>query len=385
MPVFGVDQVAFAAIETNFDTLQAVVGSQGFGFKTLKIQPTKEFHKSEEQLGSASLQNEIAGKVGGRWEGEVYTKPQTAGSAPDCGPFHRASGMAEDGSDYDLSQAAPLSLQIVRHVGDELYQVINGAWVEQVEAELTGNAEPVLKFSGGFATYGGMKGAPQTDATGYAQGSSQIGLGAGHPGKIFVGAVVAFGDSDNGGDGYTVTAISANRATITISPTIQAGEDIATAATPITPVSPTPVYVGTIQGGIACNLSIDDGGGAVNVGLISYKSTFQTGIHGMDKEAHTDRANRLGRGKRVVEGEIQFYFLDETAAYVGRAWDGDLYAVDVRFGPATANNSLTISHPALRLAVPEIDVPPDVEAIYTAPWVARASAGGNDEIAYAYA
>lgn len=378
MATEGVDSVIFAAIEAAFNTVQAVAASDAIAVTDVKITPSQEWHKSDERTGTASLQTEIKGKRGGKFEVSVTVKPTTAGTAPDCGPLIRGARFDETSSSYALRTDAPETLQLVEHVGDELYKVANGCCVEQMEIDDTGEI-PMIKFSGSFASYGWLYGTPATDTAGYASGVSTLSLGAAHAFKIGVGACVAFGvGSDNGGDGYTITAVSDDGLDLTFTPTLQGGEDIAASAVTITPVTPTPTYTGTIQGAIENALTID----ATAVGYTGWKCTIGTGVHLLDKERNSDRATRVAGGERTVQGECQFYFLDESASFAGATWEGTIRALVLRLGPNVANNRLTITLPTARLHVPEITPPADAETEYSMTFIAR---GTNNEIALVYA
>ena len=183
-PIVGIEAQHWAKLETTYDTVSAFAAGDSVPLIELSIEPTKEFHKSMEHTGSASLETEIAGIRGGTWSCAAYAKPAAAGTAPDINAFLTAGLGTETisggtSATYSLGNSAQ-SMQIGRYVGAGLYEVINGCWIESVEIELTGNDEPKFSFSGGFASYGYVY-----DGATIASGSgTTITVNTAHVGKI---------------------------------------------------------------------------------------------------------------------------------------------------------------------------------------------------------
>lgn len=274
----------------------------------------------------------------------------------------------------------PQSLQIGKNVGHTLHERVNGAWVSQIEFQITGNDECKVMLSGGFSSYSQLKGEPLTDTTGYASGVATVGMAAGSRRKIkgtpYVyfervsdGAVV-----NNGGAGYRVASVDPSGGTITLASNL-GGSGLSAAAWYVRPFVPSQTLAGTIQGGIDAGLTV----ASDSVGVISYKVTINTGIHGLDKEATANRANRLSRGDRTVEGEIQVYSLDENVDHLSGAWDGDTQNITARMGPDTSGSRILLVAPAARIEVQETEVPEAEEATVSAKFVARQSAAAEDE------
>ena len=141
-PVYGVDSKGWAKLESTFNTAQTLVATDAIAFVDLSFEPSKAWTKSAEHTGSATLQTEIAGLEGGSWSATCYVKPSgTAGTAPDGGLsalLTAGMGSIDDASsyvEYNLTAAAPQTLQIAKYAGAGLYEQITGAWVESVEED----------------------------------------------------------------------------------------------------------------------------------------------------------------------------------------------------------------------------------------------------------
>lgn len=376
-PVTGLDLAAFFTTESTFDTSLAVSATDAVKVAEIKVAPEQEFLKSEEHAQSASLQTEIEGLRGASWEAQTYVSPAAAGTAPDIKDLLMASGFTETISGgtsaaYALNASNPSSLQVTKHT-DNLMEVLNGAWVESVNVEVTGNQIPTVNFQGKAASYNHYFGDATTDSSTYSTSAVGVALAAADAYKIKAGATVAFGAEDNSGAGYRVTAVSQDGLTLTFTPGLDAGISASQAITPVVPAQTTG---GTPSGGVGCGLTI----GGTSVGFIDFKLNYQTGTVGLDQEATHNRANRIARGMRSVEGSIKFYFLDENSGYLGKAWTGATESISCRIGPDTAGSRCTIALPAARIAVAEVETPGNEVAMYEANFVARQSSSSDDEL-----
>lgn len=383
-PIVGVDERHFVVTESAFDTYTTIAATEACPLIKLDLDGgSPEFHKAKEHVGTASLQTEIEGKRKGSWSLEAYVKPAAAGTAPDIFPVIEAAlglaGVVDPGVSvtHGLSGVGttPRSLQLVKHSGDSHYEIANGSWCEKLEIEAKGNEEAKIMASGGFATKGFVLGDPTTDTTGYATTTTVIGMAAGDGGKVQRGARINFGANTNTGAGYLVTDVDLANETITIDPGI-AGSAIPASAVAITPTVPTSQTIGgTIVGGIENTLSI----GGTEVGFISAKVSIDTGIHGLDKEANINRANRLARGERVVQIEAEFYMLDEVAQEIGLGWDGTTRAVVLTL-IAPNGRQLEVTLGAVRLEVKQVETDEFAEATFKLTGVARQVAAAEDEL-----
>lgn len=371
MPATGVQQQYWVKEEATFDTALAETATDAVNLIELSIEPEMNFDKTIEHTGTASLQNEIEGKRGGKWTAVSYIMPVSVGTEPDAGPFFKAAMGSVSGSDYSLtdSQTSIPTLQIIKYAGDNLYEIINGCWVEEMSIESVGGSAPKVTFSGGFASYGWCYGG----ATVSSGSGTSVTLNADHGNRVGVNSLVKFDTEDNSGAGYRVTAVSGD--VLTISPTL-AGPVSASDA--VAPVVTTQTLTGTIQGGISGDLTI----AGTSVGVISYKMTLSTGVKGLDQEATSNRANRVVRVAREVSGECQFYFLEseDSTELLGRAWYDTQIALVHRIGPATAGSRLTITTPSVRFNVSQIETPESDEAVWSGTFMARQSAAAADEL-----
>lgn len=380
MLAHGVDAQFFGRVEATFDQFQVpFVATDGLSLLELKIEPSLEFHKSKERRGSASLQTEIQGYQTGKWSARCYLRTNGAGVAPPMDVLLRMLvGQAPTivgGTSvrYTLANAI-LTGQLARYVPTNLYEQINGAWVEELGIENVGNQEPVLTFSGGYARYGWLFGGAMTTAT-VTAGATTFTLDAASIGKLGPNVRIAIGTDNAAGVGYNVTSVDHSTGQVVFTGALGVTQ---TGATAITIVAPTPTYTGTIRGGINSRFSI----GGTFMGLISGKTTIKTGLHGLLKQVTSDRASRVARGDREVTLSLEAYFLDEEAArHQGRAWAGVTNAVVQRVGQAAAGAGVDVETPAVRFNVAPIELPEAEEAILKLDGMARLSAASNDEIA----
>jgi len=96
----GVEQKFWGKVEAAFDTVEAMGTADALPLVELTITPTKDYIKSRERVGSASLQTEVASSEGGTWSAKAYVKPNgtTVTTAPDIGQLLKAAFGYEDTS-----------------------------------------------------------------------------------------------------------------------------------------------------------------------------------------------------------------------------------------------------------------------------------------------
>ena len=251
--------------------------------------------------------------------------------------------------------------------------------MEQVDLEIVGNAETVINVSGGFASYGWCYGG-QINGT-HSTSDTTIQMYSNTSERIGVDSRIQFSDGeDNSGAGYHVAAVDNTADIITISPGLAGAVAGDTFIQPLTPAQT--LTTNNPIGGVSCGLSI----GGTAVGLISFKCSMKTGIHGLSAEASATAPNRLSLGAREVTGEIQSYFLtSETAAedisrIVGGAWNGATLALVARAGADTTKERMKINVPSARLEVSPVTLPEAEEATVTINFVARQSSANGDEL-----
>jgi hypothetical protein len=383
LPTAGSLQQYAARIETTFDVPALISGSDCVALEALEIEPTLDFSRSKEHVyASPDLVDEIEGRRGGKWSAKGYIRVPTAGSAPNLSAFLRASAMTETlaastSATYALTAALPKSLQLVRHVGPSLQEVVSGAWVESIEIDLKGGEPPTIVFAGGFASYGGLRGAPIVDGATSAAATS-IDVTEASAFLVRPGAIVAFGTNDQSGSGYLVTAVSSDGLTLTIAPALTGNIADGAIVSAVYPASPT--ITGSIVGGMACGVTLD----ANPIGLIGAKIKYGTGIHGLDREATTDRASRIALGMRDVSGEVELYLLNENAQINADTWNGTTRAITVRLGPDAESKRCLISMPAARMAVSKLTIPESDEVTFSAPFVCRRASAANDMLSIVF-
>ncbi|MEK0431092.1 MAG: hypothetical protein RL139_896 [Gemmatimonadota bacterium] len=372
-PTVGNDIKVWVTPEATFDTSLAIAATDAIGVLDCEIKPFLEYHPSKEHVGTASLQTEIQGKRGGTWKITCYVKSKGSGTQPNSGELFKAGMGSESGSNYSFAAVAPTSIQIAKYSGSGLYQQANGCWVEKIEAEYKGNEECMLTFSGGFASYGWCYDGVLTTAAGFAGGATSIALTSGQGPRIGGALRIKFATEDNSGSGYLISTPAAD--TLTISPGLANALSAATKA--VAPVLPS-FTLGTeqIAGGIACGLSI----GGTSIGAISAKVSIDTGIHGLAKEATSNRPNRLSRGERKIELSMECYYLEENNNAIGSAWRGTTQAIVLRFGEDTTGYRMVVTAPAARINVTSPDEAEHEEATVSMTAVPRQSSAAEDEL-----
>ena len=388
----GVQAKYFAQLESTYNTRAGFAVTDAVPLLNLEITPTYEFHALKERVGSASLQGEVKGTKGGTWSATMYLKPYGPGAdaatPPDVGPAILTAAFGNEllsgGTRYRMHDGsnevtAAKSLQISRQAGSAFWEQINGAWIETIDFEATGNAEPTITVSGGFANYsycfgGQMNGAHSTSDT-------AIQLKSNHAERVSVDATIQFSDGeDNGGHGYHVSAVDTATDIITISPGLAAGVSGDTFIEPIDKAQTLSVN-GPLDG-VTGSMTLF---GTSNMGFISFKVSMKTGIHGLASEATNATVSRLSMGAREVTGEMQCYFLtSETAAedigrVLGGAWNGTSGAIVTNIGSGSSLATAQFNLPNARLEVTPVSLPEADEATVAISFVARQDSTGGDE------
>lgn len=378
---YGSNAELFVVGESTFGEYVAIAGTQAIGHIESDITPTQEWIESEEHVGnSASLQTEIESTRGGTWSIKTYFKREAAGTAPENAALW-ASGLngtavtvGGTSVTYPLSSTEdPVSLQIVRYIGDKWCEWVQGACVETITIEQDGNNPPTATFAGSFKSYGFIKGDVQHTDT-IATSDTTCDLATADAYKVRVGAVIQFGADDNGGAGYRVTAIDSDGDQLTFTPGLAgAGQTAST----ITPLVATGSYSGTVVNGIASGLSFD--AGATEVGFISGSVEITTGLGLLSGEGSTAEPSCIAfRTARRVTCDFNFFFKDENASEGSRGWYGVGRDVHWRIGDGTVVN-FTCDMPNVRFSPPEETVPQFEEVTYTISGKARQSAASDDE------
>ena len=387
MPTSGVRRQFWVKAEATYDTQQAIAATDAVDLVDMQFTPEKVLTEINSHVGTGSYQGEVEGQTGGKWTATCDFMPTTAGTAPDIGPALKAAfgdetivggtSVTYDFNDSDTVQ----TLQLVIYGGDEFYEVVTGAWVEQLTIDAVQNQVPRMTFSGGFAGYGNLRGAPSTTGSN-ASAATTINMATGDGYKLAnvgAGAYIKFGSEDNGGAGYKVTSVTAS--TIVITPGLANTVGVATA---VTPLVPSQTLVGTrISAGIEHAMTID----AVSMGFVSAKYTIATGIKALDRAASSSRPTRVFRtGGRIVDAELDTYFLDEMSEILGAAHASTqvLRDVAVRLGPNTAASRAILNTDKTLFKVQPIALPDAEVAMAKLIGRARQNSAANDEFSLVF-
>lgn len=379
--VSGILQQYWLKRETVFDTAIANVATDAIKLESLELSPSKEWIESEQASGTASPQTEHEGKEGGEWTAACRIAPVAAGTPPAFGPVLKAAFGVETivgatSVKYELTDdpAAADSLQWVKKAGNNFYEIANGAWVNQLVIEILNGQPTKITASGGFASYGYLRGAPKVEGAHLATDDT-IALEAGHGRLVRRNALIKFGAEDNAGAGYRVTAVDRATNVVTISPALAAGISDGAA---VLPVVPSQTFAGKIIPGLNHGLTL----AGVAMGIIQHKVTLGTGVQALDNESQSNRPTRIFRtAKRPVQVETQLYLLDENAHVAGLGWEGDKIAVVGRAGPDIANRRMTVDTPAVRYDVTPLSPANAEVTTYSATGPAQQAVVAKDELA----
>jgi len=337
----GYSQKFFIKEEASFGAGADVASNDAAALTELKIEPSPAFNRITEHTGSASPRGEVLGAFSGTWSASAYLSPNAAGQEPNAAALFKAAFGTENptasgtSAVFQSTDAAPKSLCLVIHAGDNYYIKASGAVVESVEFSLDSGAEPKVDFSGSYASHSFCYG----DETAAGSTTSVVNVSAG--GKIAVGAVVSVDGEDNAGAGYKVTAIDGNA--LSISPDLGIAPASNKSVKPHTPAS---ITSGTILDGVSSALSID----GASMGFVSAKVSVSTGIHLL---SDATSANPVGaaRSIRELSAELSSFFQDENAALAGaKSLEGESVAIELRIGPDSAGKRCKLSLPAVRVS-----------------------------------
>lgn len=384
--VAGVQQRFQIKAESAYDTPTAFAVTDAVDLIELKIEPELNYTELAAHTGTSSQIARIEGKRGGKWSLSSFIRPVAAGTQPDIGPLLLAAIGDYASNTYTCDEDDDINLlQFGRYAGDNLYEVINGCWVEEIEFECKGGEPPKITASGGFASYGMVMGGGTVSGS-QAAAQTVIEVATGDSKRYRPGAFIKFGSTigalDNAGAGYRITAVTyTGTEAITITPGL-AVADALSGGEAITPLQGTVALHfaevnGSVIGGIACDLTV----GGTSIGFIDGKVNVKTGIRALNGEATTNRPNRLVRGKRAVTGEAKCYALNESNLYLGGAWNGTLAAINFRFGANTSGARIALNSPNAQIDVSPIEIPESEEATYSLKFVSLQSTTAGDELA----
>lgn len=377
-PIGLLESRAWGKLQSSFDTFQSFAAGDAFDYVEMSIEPEITYEEIQSHVGSLSLQGEIEGKRGGKWSTSCYVRPNAAGTAPDLGFLltHAMGTETDGGSDvtYTLNDAAPSGIQIYRHISDDFFQCFGGGWIEEMEISVEGGKAPMLNFSGGFASYGELRQGATVSGAHIATDATIL-LTSGHEWLVRPGVYVKFGAEDNGGAGYLTTGLDYATRLLSISPALA---NPLSGGEAITPVVPAQTLGGLPAPGLACGLSL----AATSIEFCKASVKLATGVKGLDKAATSNRATRLHRSKRLVTGELEVYYLADSAPFLGRAWDPDTgyLAAILRLGPDTAGKRLKVNLDRIRFDAPKDEHSDEEATTSTMAFKARQAAAAGDEL-----
>ena len=374
-PPTGIQQKFFAKLETTYDAALAFAITDGIDLRELKLEPNLELKDIVGHTGSGSRQGVLKGRESHKWSAISHLMPVSAGVAPDIGPILKAAFGVETVSggvsvtySFD-TMAAALSLQLMRYVGIELGEIANGAWVEQIDFEISD--EPKITLSGGYASHGFAKGGATCNGA-QSIAATTITLQAGDAKRFRAGAYIAFADGeDNSGAGYRITSVNNAADTMVITPGLVAGV-ADTVAIDAHALGQT--ITGNQIGGI--NTTVTVGGDSA---LIINGSASLKGDQRARNDELTVKNQGLFKSMREVSADLNLYLKTSNNVQVGKAWNIDAQAIVITIGD-TAGQKLQLNFPACIATVPPIDVADDAQAKVALSFRADENSTGDDEM-----
>jgi len=327
-PAPGQLQLHWLKEQSTYDTIAAYAATdavQGV-LDSFKIEPEHNWAELNEAVGTASHQGSIRTNEGGKFSGSFLIKPAAAGAAPDIGPAGLKACLGVEtitggtSAVYTLSDTVKVPLQGCLNIASNLQKVFSGGVIEEWTLEVTANALPTISFSGSCARVGHCYLDAIAAVGGEATGQTVIGVDNASIGCVSPGAVIAFTGDNNSNAGYTVTDVdwTAGSANFTITPAIQ-GAGLA-GGVALFPLVPSQTTGGTAIASVNCGLTID----GVSLGFQKFSLKCNTGWGLRDMEAGSSRpAGIVRKGKRKLEGSLDFYFLDSNTGnspFLGSPW-----------------------------------------------------------------
>lgn len=394
MVAHGIGLQNYFIRETSFLGAVGPSSASAIPLSECRIKPAREYMDIEEYRRTAEPLGWIPGKITGTWSAKGQLRiANTVTNTPPHGELIAnafayvpiAGGSSRFWVPVANFAGAPTSHTLVQATS----QVGQGGTYTQalhqargcVATKLTFSMEPgeaaMIEAEGEFADYSYMMGTPTVSAT-VATGVSTVPLTSGDGSKIRFGErgfFVKFGSNDNGGAGYRVTAFDSSVPNVTIAPAV-AGSAL-TSGDRMEPFMPAESYSSssTVLDGITANLDI----GGTDYSMNKCKIEFDTGRSLLNKAATSAVATAMGQGKRDWGGTITVYAENETSFVQGQAFDGQEYAVEIRFGGSTAGTRMRFDFPAARFEVIE-EIPFEMEDEGTEielAFKARATSGNN--------
>ena len=389
MPVANVLAQYWAKLEATFDTPQAVAATDAVNLEELTLEPSMEWEEVVQHVGTASLQDEIAGVEGGSWSAVAWLQPGAVGNDydPDIGPalLKPAMGSATVGSStavYEFDDSVALSTQLSRYIAgsgnDMLWEQGNGCWVESGTIDWSGTGIPKLTLSGGFARFEYLYGAPTVDGV-HSSSVTTINVTTGMIDQIRSSGslLVKFDAEDNSGSGYAVTAVDVDNEQLTISPGLAGG---LSGGEKIIPLAPSQTLAATgILGGVSGDLQID----TVSHAMLDSKLDWTTGLKPITGEGTANRPSGIVLAEeRKVSVSLSAAFRQEMAKHAGIGYRRTTATRGLvqRIGVATAGKRLTITTPAVRFGVAPVSLPNADFGQFALAGTCRQSSTAGDEM-----
>jgi len=375
---FSNEEECFAKLETACGTLVKPTPSDRiFSVGPVEFSQEQEFLEDEQIRPSASMLSKIKGKKNpGEWSMNTYVKPSgTLGTPPEHSVLYTC-GMGAETIDPGVDVQYTLENQLDSYSlwakkGHTVF-TFRGATVQSMEHGVSGDAISGVSWGGGYMEQG-WAGTGTAHGT-YVGAETDIVMKPKNSLRYTVGMFIEVDDEDNSGNGYEITAINYTTDTLTITPAL-AGAPTQGTDPPVTPWWPTSgAEVGEPVHGKLGMVTIDGADAIVLSGNVTLSNNIK---YYVDEKNNVFTAERFGRpGKRVVEGTLEAYYMQQGPTYFYRA---EYQIADALIIPAgnVAGYICELSIPYAEYGTPTISG--DEEFNQTIPFSGVASASLNDE------
>ena len=378
---FSNEEECFIKKEVSCGTLiKPTASDRIFSVGPVDFAQEQEFLDDEQIGASASMLGPIKGKKNpGDWGINTYVKPSgTLGTAPEHDVLYDCalgSKKVNAGTSVVYSLANQLdSFSCWVKKGHTVF-AMRGIAIQGAEFGLSGDAISGISWSGNYMEQ--LYAGTGTADGNYGGGETSIVMKSGHSLRYKADMYIEIGDDDNVAAGYKITAVNYTTDTLTIGTVLGSDQGTDPEITPWMPTAGT--EVGEPVHGKLGMVTID-GSDAI---VLSANVTLANNAKFYTNEKNNEwTAERFGRpGKRVVEGNLEAYFMQAGPTYFYRA---EYQIADALIIPAgnVSGYIMELSLPYAEYGTPKVSG--DEEFQNTVPFKGIASAALNDEFSITF-
>ncbi len=374
------ETVAFVTRETGFGGLAVPSSTDAIAVLGVPTaSQTESFTPSREIVNSRSLPTRFRDATpAGSWSLSVYARPSGSVGTPPVEDvlMECALGAKTVNAGTSVVYSPALELPSFSLCYREGHTVVfaSGCKVDSLKLSIQGKDGAALECSGPCK----MVLRAGTEETVDGSTTDVLKLAAGGAKLFDAGSRVAVGSEDNGGAGYSVTAVATAADTITISPALAAAP---AAGTVVAGFLPTPSLAGTPVEGRSAAGQISLAGAALTI--VSLDLELANALKPDEEELTDDQyPSAIYEGQRQVTATISARFLRKYAAWFAQARSQEQGALVATLG-TSAGGKITLEIPRAVFDTPEMGGD-ELQRTMTAKLTGLASASLEDEITITY-